>query len=55
MGTVVFYLILIGAGIAAYLVARASRRRAVCRNCGEVVHMEHDEVQHCPSCGATLR
>lgn len=50
-----FYLVLAALGVAAYLYARSTRHRAVCRSCGEVVRMEHDRVEHCPSCGATLR
>ena len=55
MTSLMFYLLLIGAAIAAYLYARSTRRRTVCSSCGEVVRMEHDAVQHCPSCGAPLR
>lgn len=55
MVSLIVYLVLILVGIAAYLYARSTRRRAVCGSCGEVVRMEHDTVQLCPSCGAPLR
>jgi rubrerythrin len=49
-----FYLLLAVLGVIAYLYARSTRRRAICRSCGEVVRMEHDRVESCPSCGAPL-
>lgn len=54
MMTLGFYVLLAALGVAAYLYARSTRVRVVCRSCGEVVRMEHDRVQHCPSCGASL-
>ena len=55
MGTFAIYLAVIAVGVLAYLYARSTRRRAVCSSCGEVIRMEHDQVQNCPSCGAPLR
>lgn len=37
-----------------YMYAVSTRRQVVCSSCGETVKMEHDRVQHCPSCGAPL-
>jgi hypothetical protein len=37
-----------------YMYAVSTRRRVLCRSCGETVKMEHDRVHHCPSCGAHL-
>ena len=55
MGSLSVYVFLVAVGVVAYLYARSTRSRSVCRSCGEVVRMEHDQVQHCPSCGAPLR
>jgi anaerobic ribonucleoside-triphosphate reductase len=55
MSMIVVYLLLIAIGVGAYFYARSTRRRSVCASCGEVVRMEHDTVEHCPSCGALLR
>lgn len=55
MATLSIYLVVIALGVVAYLYARSTRHRAVCSSCGEVVRMEHDRVQFCPSCGAPLR
>jgi rRNA maturation endonuclease Nob1 len=55
MASLSVYLLVLAAAVVAYLYARSTRRRTVCSSCGEVVRMEHDQVHHCPSCGAPLR
>jgi rubrerythrin len=55
MMTLTFYGLVLAAAVAAYLYARSTRQRRVCRSCGEVIRMEHDVVEACPSCGAPLR
>lgn len=37
-----------------YLYAMSTRRKVICRSCGEVIRMEHDRVRTCPSCGSEL-
>jgi ribosomal protein S27AE len=44
----------IALAIGTYLYAVSTRRRITCNACGEIIKTEHDSVQHCPSCGATL-
>jgi predicted amidophosphoribosyltransferase len=37
-----------------YSYALSTRKRVICPSCSEPVRMEHDRIQHCPSCGASL-
>jgi hypothetical protein len=52
---IVFWSIVLVVAVVTYFIAVSSRRRVVCRSCGERVQTEHDTVHLCPSCGAPLR
>ena len=52
---IVFWSIALVVAVVTYYIAVSSRRRLVCRSCGERVQTEHDTIHNCPSCGAPLR
>ncbi|HRQ66408.1 MAG TPA: hypothetical protein PKZ76_16350 [Xanthomonadaceae bacterium] len=47
-------LVTLGLCALVYAYAVSTRKRVLCRSCGEPVKMEHDRVRNCPSCGANL-
>lgn len=52
---IVFWTLALVVAGATYMYAVSTRRRIVCRGCGERIQTEHDTIQNCPSCGAPLK